>query len=238
MWDIKGGEGQLSGDSGRRLAEVAFDAIKRAIIRCDVEPGSRVTEAQLAERFAVGRAAARTALHRLAQAGLLQVMPRQGYRVAPVTVKDVNDLFGVRLLLEPAASRLAAGRLDRQASRRLRELCQASYLLGDRESAVAFLRANSELHVTIARASGNDRLARLVADLLDDMERLFHLGLMQRDRNEEMYHEHQELVEALEAGDGERAERITAEQLRAAQKMVMDGLLSNPSVQSAILAAP
>jgi DNA-binding GntR family transcriptional regulator len=217
---------------GQSLAEIAYQTIKRKIIRCELEPGSQVTEAQLTERYGLGRAAVRTALSRLPQERLVHVLPRQGYTVAPLTLKSVRDLFTVRLLLEPAAAAMAARHVDTRQLRRLDELCRASYQLGDRESAEAFLQANTEFHLTVARASGNERLVEILSSLLEEMERFFHLGLMLRDRNDEMFHEHHDLVDALEAGNGERAEQVTAEQIRTAQKMVIEALRSSPSLES------
>jgi DNA-binding GntR family transcriptional regulator len=219
------------------LGDAAYRAIKRDIIHCAVDPGSQVTEAQLAVRYGLGRAAVRTALSRLHHDRLVQVLPRAGYRIAPITIKSVRDLFQIRMLLEPAAVRMAAGQIDLAMLDRLDQLCQASYRLGDQESAHRFLRSNTELHVSIARASGNERLTQMITGLLEEMERLFHLGLMLRDRNAEMYHEHHDLIEALRAGDGDRAEAVAIEQIEAAKHMVMDALLSCPTLESVNLVA-
>jgi DNA-binding GntR family transcriptional regulator len=214
------------------LAQTAYQKIKQDIIRCELEPGKRISEAFLAKHYGLGRAAIRTAVNRLHQERLIQVLPRQGSVISQITLKHVRDLFGVRVLLEPPAARLSAGQVDIGELRYLDELCRTSYKLGDPESAEAFLRANTEFHVRIAHSSGNDRLAELIAGLLDDMERLFHVGLMLRDRNQEMYHEHEELVDALAARDGERAEAVSREQIEAAQKMVRDALLASRPLES------
>lgn len=218
------------------LGDAAYRILKREIIQCTLAPGTQVSEGQLADTYRLGRAAVRSALGRLAHQRLVQVQPRQGYMIAPVTMKDVRDLFTFRMLVEPAAARMAAGRADPHHLRRLDELCRTSYQPNNRESIEAFLAANTEFHVTIARASGNDRLADALAEMLEELERVFHLGLMFRDRNDEMFHEHHDLIEALLAGDGERAERIAADQIRAAQRMVFNALLSSPSLDSVNLA--
>lgn len=212
--------------------DTAHCAIRQDIICCVLLPGSLLTEAQLANRYRCGRAAARSALSRLCQERLVSVVPRHGYRVAPITIKSVRDLFGVRMLLEPAAARLAAGNVSPGQLERLDALCRSSYALGDQDSVGRFLRANTEFHVTVARASGNQRLAEIMGGLLDEMERLFRLGLMIRDRNDEMFHEHHDLVEYLVVGDGARAEEVTADQIRAAEKMVMAALLSSPKLET------
>lgn len=231
-------QNEVTAESSRSQAQVAYEQIKRAIIRCDLAPGQQITEEQLADRFGVGRAAVRPALKRLYQEQLVQTMTRQRYIIPSITLRDAYDLFELRLLLEPVAARRAAGRVDPEQLKRLDELCGAQYQLGDRESAEAFLRANTEFHITVARASGNAMLAEFIANVLDREERLNHLAHMLHDRNEVAFHEHRELVEALIAGDGERAERVMADGVRASRAFVVDALTSSPSIQLANVTAP
>lgn len=214
------------------LAEKAYERIKRSIVRCELEPGRQITEEQLATRFGVGRAAVRAALKRLYQEQLVQNVTRHRYVIAPITLKHVHELFELRMLLEPPAARRAAGRVDGDLLRRLNELCQARYRVGDRESAEAFLSANTEFHAAIAQASGNSLLASMVRDLLDKVERVHNMSHLLHDRNETAYHEHHDLVEALVSGDGERAEQVMIEQIQASRSFVLDAMISSPSIQS------
>jgi DNA-binding GntR family transcriptional regulator len=230
------GEG-IDGERPPR-AHAAYDLIKRAIIRCDLEPGQQVTEEQLAERFGLSRATVRPALKRLYQEQLVTTITGRRYVVPPITLKDAQDLFELRLLLEPPAAGRAAGRVDAEQLRRLDELCCAEYRPGDRESAESFLRANTEFHVTVARASGNALLAEVIRNVLDREERLNHLSHMLNDRNADAYHEHHELVEALIAGDAEHAERVMAAGIESARAFVMQAMLSSPSVQSVNVTLP
>ena len=211
-----------------RLTDTAYHAVKQDILVCELAPGADVTERELGVRYGLGKAPLREALIRLTHEGLLQPIPRTGYRITPVTIQDVEDIFALRLLLEPAAARQAAGRIDQTLLKELNELCRAGYTPGDRASESTFLRANRQFHVAIADASGNRRLARLLGQLLEETERLFHLGLAVRDRTEEMKHEHEDLVAALVGGDGAAAENATIQQIDAARAMVMDGILSAP----------
>lgn len=220
------------------LADRAYAAIKRAIIRCDLEPGRQVTEEHLAEHLGLSRASVRPALKRLYQENLIHMLSRHRYVIAPITLKDAYDLFDMRLLLEPTAAERAAKRVTPQQLERLAELCKAQYRVGDRESAEEFLRANTEFHVTIAQASGNDLLAEVVANLLDREERLNHLSHMLQDRNAAAIDEHQALVEVLRAGDGERAKQIMAQQIEAARAFVIEALVNSPSVQSVNVEIP
>ncbi len=227
------GPGRAVPGTTRRRSDEAYDAIYRAIVRCEVAPGEIVTELQLGERFGFGRAAVRAALDRLSERRLLRPMRRQGYCVKPITLRDVNELFELRMILELGAIRLAAGRVDEASLRHLDSICSQGYKPGDRESEARFLAANSEFHLVIATATGNERLVSFLAQTLSEMERLFHFGLAARNRTDEMRSEHKALMEALIAGDAERAEAVTREQIVTSKAMVMDALLTSSTLLDA-----
>src|SRR4249919_508859 len=126
------------------LTDQVRDQIRRDILHCVWRPGSEVSEGQLARRYGFGKAPVRAALHRLAQEGLVRAVPRRGYVVVPLTVRDVHDVFEFRLLLEPATVRLAVGRLTPESRQHLEGLCHA-----DLENGLAFNEANTEFHVSI-----------------------------------------------------------------------------------------
>jgi DNA-binding GntR family transcriptional regulator/predicted metal-dependent enzyme (double-stranded beta helix superfamily) len=205
------------------LNRVAFDRIKRDIIMCALQPGSQITEAQLAGRYALGKAPIRAALLGLSQEGFVRAIPRRGYVITPITIRDVQDIFQLRILLEPTAARLSAGRVPTELLRRLAELCNVRAKPGEMavEPAVG---AHRELHLIIARASGNQRLADTLAKLYDDVERLIHLGVS-RISPEEMSG-YRPLVSALAAGDGELAARLMVEQIELGRKRILEALLS------------
>jgi DNA-binding FadR family transcriptional regulator len=150
----------------------------------------------------------------------------------PITLKHVGELFDVRLLLEPPAARRAAGRVDAERLRTLDELCQAQYRVGDRESAATFLSVNTEFHVAVAEASGNSLQASMIRGLLDKVERVHHLGHLLHDRNQDAYHEHHDLLEALLAGDGDRAEQIMVDQIVAAKRFAIDAMVNSASLST------
>ena len=214
------------------LTDRAYERIKHEIITCAIAPGTEISEPQLCTHHRLGKAPVRMALIRLAHDGLVRAMPRRGYRVTPITLKDIQDVFELRLMLEPVAARMAAGKVDAQRLRVLDEACRHSYHSSDIKSITRFLEANKALHVAIAQATGNGRLAGMIADLLDQMTRLLHLGLGLRNRSQEMQHEHRALVKALARGDGETAERISREQIEAARGMLLSAIMTSNTVMN------
>ena len=83
----------------RSGTDEAYDHLKRRILLCDLVPGEELREASLAESTGFGRTPIREALRRLVQERFVEVRPRQGYRVAPITLASVHDVFELRLLL-------------------------------------------------------------------------------------------------------------------------------------------
>src|SRR5215510_5376137 len=94
------------------LSDRAYERIRHDVISCLLAPGTEISETQLCEHYKLGKAPVRMALNRLAHDGLVRAIPRRGYMVSPVTVRDIHDVFELRLMLEPAAARMAAGKVD------------------------------------------------------------------------------------------------------------------------------
>ena len=208
----------------QNLNDTAYATIKDDIISCVLQPGEDVSEGTLAARYELGKAPIRSALMRLRQEGLIISRGRQGNAVSPVTLRDVREVFQLRLVLEVAAVRLAAGKVDAERIRDLNRAAHAPYEPGNRESESAYLRANREFHRYVAEASGNRRLASLVVALMEQHERIVHLGLALQNREQEYHHIHDELVDALIGGNGERAAELTESALRGGQRKVMEAM--------------
>jgi GntR family transcriptional regulator, rspAB operon transcriptional repressor len=206
--------------------ESAYAHLKQLILTSELAPGEELREATLTESTGFGRTPVREALRRLVQEGFVEVRPRQGYRVSVVTLASVRDLFEMRLLLEPAAVELAATRASQEELAALHDLAHETYVPGDPASYERFLRQNREFHVRIARATGNERLARSLQVLLEEMQRLFFISLGSGDTASELMHEHHELHDALLARDAGRARQIVVDQIEASRSRVMAGLLA------------
>lgn len=213
------------------LAEDAYDQLRREIVECDLAPGLRLTEAVIAKRLGLGKTPAREALRRLTLEGLVQVAPRHGYFVAPITLRDVQELFGLRLIVEPASLELAIHRLTRADLEALERLSRVGYTPGDRGSIRAFQRANTMFHLSFARASGNRRLESLLERLLTESERLINHGVQLSPQSEDTLREHRQLLEAARAKDAETARQIAVAHLQATERMVVGSLISTSSLR-------
>ena len=210
-----------------RQSDEAFVLLKSEIVACRLAPGSNFSEASLSLQFGLLKAAARAALTRLAELGLVLPVARHGYTVAPITVQSIRDLFEVRLMAEPKAAALAAGRVN---ATELLRLNSAPQMARTSKEQIAFVAANRDFHRAIAAATGNVRLYNLLETLADETERLVHLGLFgpgsgEGDRSA-ADEGHDALIVALEAADSQSAERAATAHIEHAHSIVMARIVS------------
>ena len=126
----------------------AYERIRRDLLSCKLTPGSTVTESQLMSEYGIGKTSCRIALVRLVHEGFVRSVPRQGYRIAAITLKDVEEVFALRVQLEPLAARLACGRVDVELLRRLEAACRVPHPERALSAQIdVFLEANREFHL-------------------------------------------------------------------------------------------
>ena len=89
------------------IRDNVYDKIRADILTCVFAPGVQLQENDLAERYAVSKSPVRDALLRLQEQGLIEVLPRKGYRVRPISVSDARELYEVRIMLEKACAKRA-----------------------------------------------------------------------------------------------------------------------------------
>jgi DNA-binding GntR family transcriptional regulator len=212
------------------LSTEAYGRLRQLIITCELAPGERVTEAQLVSTLGMGKTPVREALTRLAQHGLVRSIPGHGYQIAPVTLQDVRDLFGLRLILEPAAMELAAARITDEQIERLAALHGRGGDVAELDAA-ELRRTNAAFHHLIIEAAGNSRLLVLVDQVLAESERFVYLGLFHHDRMNEIRDEHGQMVEAMRAHDSAGARELAERHLERSQAAVFNAVMANPSLQ-------
>jgi DNA-binding GntR family transcriptional regulator len=207
--------------------------LRRAIVRLELPPSAPVSESSLTERFGLSRAAVRAALARLRAEGLVLAEARRGHVIAPLTLRDVREVYDLRLLVEPAGAAAAAGVLSAATVdalvARVRALTDPA--LED------FLVVNRDVHVTVAAAAGNGRLHALVERLLDESERAIAVALRAGvpGGGPRMRDEHLALLDALRTGDPGRAERAMADAIRRFRDDLLGILARTPEVLNAVL---
>lgn len=206
-----------------KLKEQLYRAIKADILTGVYDMGERLNESQLSARYGVSRAPLRQALTQLQGDGLVEVRPRVGYLTTTLTLQDVSDIFELRLLVEASTAEKAASRICDSALDRLEELC-SGYQPGERKSYPRHLSDNLEFHRTIAEASGNRRMAQVLAEAMEHMLPLLILRL-DRSTGDDVVEEHRAIAAALRRRDGADARDLVVRHLEVARQATVDSIL-------------
>jgi len=172
----------------------------------------------------VSKTPIREALHALQHEGLVDIIPRVGYFVSQMTIKDVQDIFELRLIIESASAEMAARNITDEEVTYLENM-HTSYVSGDIDSYWEYLEENREFHYRVALATRNKWLAEVVGRLLDQMQRLLFLRLDLRDCADEMVEEHRQLVAALRKRDGALAKKAMTDSIENARKAVLEAIM-------------
>lgn len=191
----------------RSVVGLAYDELRARIVDGRLVPGARVGQAELADALGISRGSVREALRRLAGDGLVEFEVNRGFFVADVGLGRVLERLEARLLLEPAVARLAAERRSDDDLDALRRAVEAER---SARTAAAAHDASRAFHAALHAATGNDALSRIFDSLwiADVGRRLLASRRAQPDWQAADVAEHEELLEAVEAGDGERAEAL------------------------------
>jgi DNA-binding GntR family transcriptional regulator len=180
-------------------------------------PGQRLVEADLTRSLGVSRGPLREALGRLATEGIVELEPYRGAVVRRLTREDVASLFQVREVLEGQAAALAAARIGAGDNRRrFQRAITAIDAHRTRDDVVAYMDENSRFHDLILELSGNTLLCSISAQLSTPTFRLQFRDLLgARSRNASI-REHDQIAEAVLAGDAKAAERAMRKHVRSA----------------------
>lgn len=211
---------------GLSIQARVIEALRERIISGELEPGTNLSEIALAEAFGVSRTPVREALKQLQTEGLVEVRPRVGTFVTAPSRREINELFEMKALLEGAAARLMAARgavpeLDQLADN-LRE-ADAAVRRADTE---AYARLVNHFHDLLIRGADNAKLESHYRMLMNQLayQRLVKTSLAQPGRPRQSDSEHHHVLELIEAKDGDAAERVMRDHVRASHRALMAGL--------------
>jgi DNA-binding GntR family transcriptional regulator len=210
------GASQSIGASHRPLRDKVVDELRRRIIDGVYPPGDRLTEERLADDFGVSRNPVRESIRVLEAEGFLIAQPRRGAVVATMSVQDVEDLFDVRLPLEALAATLAAQRAGPAGAAALDKLL-ARARTTKRMADLAAL--NTQFHATICALSGNALLIGMMESLHGRLQWVYRQSA--ETRAAYSWAEHEELVAAIRAGDGEAAGAAARTHVLAARESAL-----------------
>lgn len=190
----------MRGHDGGRASDRVFEQLVSAIRDLRLPPGRLLSEGELTAELGVSRTPLREAIARLADAGLVQVLPQVGTLVARIRMSDVHQARFVRETLELGAFEIAIQLPGRDVAQ-LRAILRRQQEAAAREDFEAFFTADEALHANIFATSGYPGAWQAVQRVKLQLDRIRRLSLPEGATVEALIVDHRQIVDALEAGE-------------------------------------
>ena len=206
------------------LENKVFMRLEDEILSGALARGIALTEISLSERLGVSRTPVRSALHRLAEEGLVEAVANKGCVVVGITDVDLVDIYKIRVRLEGLASAIAATRITEEGLARLRESVELSEFYLNKKDTEKLKELDSEFHETIYKETGNRLLCKTLSELHRKIKSYRKLSLTVPGRLERTVLEHREIYEAIAIKDAEKADMLTSLHIERALENVLRAL--------------
>ena len=182
------------------FGNIAYQKIKAAILNEMYEPNQILNERKLAEEFQISRTPVREALKILEGEGWVKIIPWKGAIVNQITQKEIDEIFQIRLIIEPAIIELLQNKIDYKKRAYLDKLYENQKKTKTKKE---FILADREFHMTFAEWTENLQLIEMVKGLNDRIYMVGHKAINSKDskREEESLEEHYKIIQALKNND-------------------------------------
>ena len=206
------------------LHERIYETLRAEVISGQRKPGELLSEAELARSWGVSRSPIREALRQLEQHDLVRWAPRRGATVARLTVAGLRDIYEVREALESLSAGLAAERGSPADLAKMRDLAAEVEQAQDEGDYLRAIMLDDEFHRLMASTTRNRMLETQSGRVLD---RVIMARMMVREepgRTQEIVHEHQGIIDALDQRDAKKSAEMAALHVRSARVRLMEML--------------
>lgn len=206
-------------DQPASIAGSIVPAIREAIISGELPAGARLSEIQLAKQFDISRTPVREALDQLDSEQLVDVIPYVGSRVRPIRLRDVEEIYQIRIALETMAVSLIVPKLTAMSSARIKQMLEELKSSANGDDSERFARARDDFHLLIVDLSENSVLKRLYCSLNGPIRRLRRIVKVEGQTPSPM-HRNIEVAEAILAKSPNAADRIRDHLHNAMQNVI------------------
>lgn len=190
---------------GATTSVQVYQQLRAQIVALEIPPGAALSENDLATAFGVSRTPVREALLRLADEGLVEIVPKSGTTVSRIPYTQLGEAIVIRKALEEVAVREASSRATKSQLTGLWALIERQHEAATADDRDAFHAADDAFHAAVAEAAGYPGIWRLVNQVKVQVDRMRHLTLPEAGRMLRVTKEHAAVLTAMEKRDGEKA---------------------------------
>jgi DNA-binding GntR family transcriptional regulator len=210
-----------------------IEQLREAIVGFEYEPGQRLVERDLCERFSVSRTVIREALRHLEAEGIVALIPNRGPIVASLSPDDVKHIYEMREVVEALAARLCSERATQAQRRQLTRALERISAAYKKPDFLEGLRAQDAFYRILTEGAANPLVASTIRSIHARVQLLRALSLHVEGRAEESLAEMAEVVAAIEARDLTAAAEAAALHVRKAEAAALSKLGEMPGSRPA-----
>ncbi len=214
----------ISKGSSQSLRDEAYEQIKHKIITCVFKPGEYLNEAWVSELIGIGRTPVRQAVDRLAQDGLLEVIPRKGVVVKPLGLDEIVQIIEARRINEAFCMRLAAERATEADLSEIEDTVLRTAKTKVDQNTEQMMLLDREFHIALTRAAHNPVLAGILQNLHERSLRFWFVSLGAADHHHEVQNEHEAIYKALKNRDADKAEAAMIDHIDSFHRTITSSL--------------
>lgn len=207
-----------SGSYSHSLTAKVFNQLQNDILNGKYQAGDSLIETKLSSELGVSRTPIREAIRQLELEGLVQPIPNKGAIVLGVSVKDVEDIYTIRMMIEGFAARLAAESITAEELDELKEAVDLEEFYTLKNDTQHLLQFDSVFHDTLFKASKSKPLMQTLRTFHNYVRRARNNSLGSPVRAHEALQEHKAVLQAIIEHDAGEAERLTIEHIRNAKQ--------------------
>ncbi len=212
----------INPQSYQPLREQVYELLRQAILTGMLKPGEQITEVNIADQLRVSRTPTREAIRMLEQEGFIVIIPRKGAFVTGIrSMKEINDIFQVRIVLEGLAASLAALNIKPEQLERLNQQTELINACLANQDIAGCIEIDTAFHRIICDASGNLCLQKILDSLFEQITRFRGASLGTAGRMKEALDEHQALAQAIAESDATKAQELAIAHLNKARECIL-----------------
>ena len=198
-----------------------YNELREALLCGEFKKGESLTEHMLTQKLGVSRTPVRSALQRLAEDGLVSLIPNRGAVVIGIAKEDIVDIYRIRMRLEGLASAMAAEKITDEAKQQLSENVALFEFYVQRQDTEHIEELDTAFHSMIYEASGSRTLERILTDLHSNTKAYRSQSLCVPGRLVRTLEEHKEILNAILTGNAEKAEKLTSAHIECAMENML-----------------
>lgn len=179
---------------------IAYQEIKMGILNEVYKPGDILNERRLADKFQISRTPIREALKLLEGEGWITIIPWKGAVVSEITLEKIEEIFQIRIIIEPAIIELLNNKIDYKKKLELDKLFERQRKSKTKKE---FMQADRKFHMSLVKWTGNNQFYEMVKELNDKIYMVGHKAINNKEstRDTESLEEHRRIIEALKNND-------------------------------------